>query len=174
LAHENCANVLDEWRATLASTPVDVAVVVSCQWDVLDRDIPGVGRRTIGQPELDLRILAEYRAAAETLLLAGVDVVAWATCGEFSPTVGFPPEPEIQASRDPSRVAALNEIIGRLAAQSDDRVVVLDLAPWVNARRDDPAIRPDGSHFEWERQNPVGRELLRLLSPILERVSNTS
>ncbi len=174
LAPDLCANVLDNWRATLAATSVDVAIVDSCQWDVLDRDIPGVGPQTVGDPAMDARILADYRAAAQVLLDEGVDVVAWATCGEFSPTVGFPPEPEIQASRDPSRVAALNEIIGRLAAQSDDRVVVLDLAPWVNARRDDPAIRPDGSHFEWERQNPVGRELLRLLSPVLERVANTS
>ena len=174
LAPDLCATVLDNWRATLAATSVDVAIVVSCQWDVLDREIPGVGLQTVGDPAMDARILADYRAAAQVLLDEGVDVVAWATCGEFSPTVGFPPEPEIQASRDPSRVAALNEIIGRLAARSDDRIVVLDLAPWVNARRDDASVRPDGSHFEWERQNPVGRELLRLLAPILDRVSNTS
>ena len=174
VAPDLCATVLDNWRATLAATSVDVAIVVSCQWDVLDRDIPGVGPQTVGDPAMDARILADYRAAAQVLLDEGVEVVAWATCGEFSPTVGFPPEPEIQASRDPKRVAALNEIIGRLAARSGDKIVVLDLAPWVTARRDDASIRPDGSHFEWERQNPVGRELLRLLAPILDRVSSTS
>jgi hypothetical protein len=172
LAPERCAGVLDQWRTELAERPVDVAVVASCQWELLDRDIPGVGVRHVGEPEMDALILAEYRRAADALIAGGADVVAWTTCGAFAQTVGFPPEPEFQASRDPARAAALNRLIAQLAAGSDGSIVVLDLAPWVDARREDATIRPDGSHFAWEQPTLLVDELIRLLRPVLDSVDN--
>jgi peptidoglycan/LPS O-acetylase OafA/YrhL len=164
---DRCSDVFTEWTDELRDHPVDVAVVVSCQWELLDRSIPGVGRRHVGEPEMDERIVGEYRIATQVLLDHGVDTVAWATCPYMSPTVGVPSDAATRRSREPARTDALNAIIRQLPDLTDGAVTLLDLAAWVDPRRDDAALRPDGAHFEWEQPTGLSEHLVELLSPLV-------
>jgi peptidoglycan/LPS O-acetylase OafA/YrhL len=158
-----CSTVPQRWNDLLSTTPVDVAVVMSCQWDVLERDIPGVGVQAVGQPQIDAIIRQAYRRAIRQLIDHHVHTVAWVICPPFSQHVGFPPQAVLQRSRDPRRIAALDTIVRSLQPEFSGSLTFVDLAGWMASRTDDAALRPDGSHFAYAQRTDLADALPLLI-----------
>ena len=167
LEPERCAVVPQQWNDTLAVAQPRIALVISCQWDVLERDIDGAGTVAVGDPAIDAIISDAYREAMRRLLENGAEKVVWVLCPEFSGTVGWPDEAVLRRSRDPERVVALNSITGAVAAEFDGAVVLLDLYTWMQGRTDDAVLRPDGSHFAYEDRTELADALPDLIAAAL-------
>ena len=163
-----CDNPADRFALKAVAGDVDVAIMISCQWELLPQAIPGTDREvTIGEPEMDAFIRDQYGRVADRLIEAGVDRVLWMTCPYMSLETGLDTlSPRFAASRRPERIDRLNEIITDIADSRED-VDVLPFADWVNERRDDPALRPDGSHYEFEAHNPAADAFIELLNDTL-------
>jgi peptidoglycan/LPS O-acetylase OafA/YrhL len=156
-----CLPWLDEWRATSAEAPVDVAVVQVGPWEVLDQQLaPDGPYLTVGEdPELDAAIAANLRRGIETLLVDnGMVAVLSPPDVEYGRVDGRPPAEPLPES-DPARMAAVRAIIDDVAASYGDRVAVVDLAGWVAAHPDDGALRRDGVHFTDDSTVEVARWL---------------
>jgi peptidoglycan/LPS O-acetylase OafA/YrhL len=165
--NERCGPTMALWDVSTASEQVDLAIVLSCQWELIERDIMGVGPATIGDPLFDEALAAAVRGAAQRLLDGGVGRVAWMNCPTFSQTVGWPPEQGIQESRDPARSARMNEILATTLAEFGDRAVVIDLATWMVDHVEDPTVRPDGVHFAYDQRTVFTESLGQILQPVL-------
>jgi hypothetical protein len=74
--------------------------------------------------------------------------------------------PRFAASRNPELIDRLNAIVAEVA-ESLDHVDVLPFADWVNERRDDPALRPDGSHYEFKMHNPAADAFIEIVNDTL-------
>ena len=152
-----CDDPAVRFAAKAAAHDVSVAVMVSCQWELLRQPLPGRGdeQYAIGHPAFDAYVRLRYEHAANQLTTAGVDRILWATCPYLSTSVGVDGLSErFVDSRDPARVDRLNAIIMAMATDRPD-VEVLAFSEWVNERVDDPAFRPDGSHYEYRGHNPA-------------------
>ena len=169
LEPERCAVVPQQWIDALTAAPPEIAMVMSCQWDLLERDVPGAGIVAVGDPAMDSVITVAYREAMQRVLDHGAQRVAWVLCPEFSASVGWPVAAEQQRSRDPQRVVALNAITQSVAAEFGGDVVVLDLYTWMQGRTDDPVLRPDGSHFAYEQRTELADVLPELLAAALRK-----
>jgi len=165
-----CSGVLGEWQHFLASRPVDTAVVLSCQWELLPVTVAGSTSRPVGTAEADAVITTAVRAATDTLLDSGVETVVWMTCPEFQAGLDPNLSPESEESRQPARVAALNRIIRTLPSTYPGRVALLDLHAWMQPRVDDATLRPDGAHFSTDAPNDLTREFATLLAAALSTV----
>jgi hypothetical protein len=155
--------------AALPPDSIDVAVVVSCQWELIARKLPGEDhKRDITDPVFQDHVYAEYLRVADALVAAGVDTILWGTCAPMSQEVlprNYPAA--FRASRAPERQRALAAVVTRVAA-THPAVAVLDLGALVIGRVDDPILRPDGNHFEWESDVGVAEAfnaLIRCLLP---------
>ncbi len=164
-----CAGLTDRLAAAAATRQIDVAVVASCQWELVSQRLPGESaKRSPGDPVFDDYVLAKYTTTVQTLRAAGISRVFWIRCPRMSQTVrpaGL--SAELLASRDPARMAAIDKVVDRLAAE--DGVEVLDLASWVQPRLDDAVLRPDGAHFAWDVDTGVAAELTGLINAALAR-----
>jgi peptidoglycan/LPS O-acetylase OafA/YrhL len=165
-----CDNAADRFALKAVAGEVDVAIMISCQWELLPQTVPGTGREvTIGEPQMDAFIRDQYVRIADRLAEAGVDRVLWMTCPYMSMETGFDTlSPRFAASRRPERTDRLNAIITEIADSRDD-VDELRFADWVNERRDDPALRPDGSHYEFNAHNPAADAFITLVNDALAR-----
>jgi hypothetical protein len=163
-----CDNPADRFALKAIAGEVDVAIMISCQWELLPQTIPGTDHEvTIGEAAMDAFISDQYVRIADRLAEAGVDRVLWMTCPYMSMETGFDTlSPRFAASRRPERIDRLNAIISEIADSRDD-VDVLPFADWVNERRDDPALRPDGSHYEFNTHNPAADAFIELLNETL-------
>jgi peptidoglycan/LPS O-acetylase OafA/YrhL len=164
-----CDNPSERFAAKAADGGVDVAVMLSCQWELVAQPLPGRGddQYVIGDPAFDAYVRLRYEEVANRLIAAGVGRILWTTCPYLSSTVGLDglSQPFV-ASRNPERVDRLNAIIEAIAADRAD-VDILPLSDWVNARVDDAAIRPDGSHFEYRGHNPAADAFIGLINASL-------
>ncbi len=162
-----CSALIDRMVADVAARHIDAVVVISCQWELLSQRLPGeTGLRTPGDPVFDAYVHDHYRDVARRLKAAGAKQVLWARCPRLSTNVRPDDLPEdLLLSRDPARVAAIDAVVDRLAAEGE--LQTLDLASWVDARIDDAALRPDGAHFEWQHDTGVAAELTRLINAAL-------
>jgi hypothetical protein len=164
-----CDNPAERFAAKAAGGAVDVAVMLSCQWELVAQPLPGRGddHYVIGDPAFDAYVRLRYEEVANRLIAAGVGRILWTTCPYLSSTVGLDglSQPFV-ASRNPERVDRLNAIIEAIAADRAD-VDMLPLSAWVNARVDDAAIRPDGSHFEYRGHNPAADAFIGLINASL-------
>lgn len=145
---EICLDWVDQWAATSAAEPADVAVVQLGPWEVLDQQIvPGGPFLTIGEdPELDAALADRLRLGIDTLLEHnGMVVILAPPDVEIGRVDGRSPETSYPES-DPARMARFREIIDEVA-DGDDRVRVLALDEWLDAQPDDARLRPDGVHF---------------------------
>ncbi len=152
-----CDDPAGRFAAKASAHDVSVAVMVSCQWELLRQPLPGRGdeQYAIGHPAFDAYVRLRYEDAANQLSAAGVDRILWATCPYLSTSVGVDGLSErFVDSRDPARVDRLNAIITAMATDRPD-VDVLAFSEWVNERVDDPVVRPDGSHYEYRGHNPA-------------------
>ncbi len=164
---ERCGPTMALWDESIASDPLDLAIVLSCQWELIERDLLGVGRATIGDPVFDEALAVAVRSAAQRLLDGGVGRIAWLNCPVFSQTVGWPPEQYMQDSRDPARVTRMNEILSATLAEFGDRAVVIDLATLMIDHTEDATVRPDGVHFAYDQTTVFTESLGEILQPAL-------
>ena len=165
-----CDDPAGRYALTAAIGGVDVAIMISCQWELLPQPIPGSedGRtRVIGGDEFDRFVRAQYDQVADELAAAGVDRVLWTRCPYMSQVTGVDAlSLFFRASRDPDRMDHLNTIVDELAAARDD-VEVLPFDAWVNRRVDDASIRPDGSHYEWRVHNEAADAFIEIVNDVL-------
>jgi peptidoglycan/LPS O-acetylase OafA/YrhL len=147
---------------------VDVAVVVSCQWELIDRRLPGESRaRPITDPAFQDHLVAEYTRVVDRLTELGVGRVLWADCAPMSRvTVPVNLPDEFRASRAPERSEALDAVVARLAVDRP-AIDVIDLERLVLGRLDDPVLRPDGSHFEFEVDVGIGSSFVELVRCVI-------
>jgi hypothetical protein len=164
-----CDNPAERFALRAVAGDVDVAIMISCQWELLPQAIPGSdGEVTIGEPAMDRYVRDQYERIADRLIEAGVERVLWMSCPYMSMETGFDTlASRFAASRNPERVDRLNAIITAVA-DSRAGVDVLPFADWMNARRDDPALRPDGSHYEFKAHNPAADAFIELLNETLD------
>jgi peptidoglycan/LPS O-acetylase OafA/YrhL len=155
--------------AALPPDSIDVAVVISCQWELIARKLPGEDhKRDISDPVFQDHVYAEYLRVAHALVAVGVDTILWGVCAPMSEEVlprNYPAA--FRASRDADRQRALADVVARVAA-NDPAVDVVDLGQLVSGRIDDPVLRPDGNHFEFEADVGIAaefNELIRCLLP---------
>jgi peptidoglycan/LPS O-acetylase OafA/YrhL len=165
-----CDDPAERFALKAVAGGVTVAVMISCQWELLPQPIPGSadGRtRVIGRPDFDAFIRAQYELIADRLTGVGVERILWTRCPYMSVVTGVEElSPLFLASRDPARMDRLNEIITDLANDRAD-VDVLPFDGWVNERRDDPALRPDGSHYEYRVHNQAADAFVELINDAL-------
>lgn len=162
-----CDNTAERYALTAIDGAVDIAIMISCQWELVAQPIPGSSdgaNVVIGDAEFDRFIRIQYDLVADRLADAGVDRVLWMRCPYLSLITGVDGlSPEVLASRDPSRTDRLNSIIVEVAADRED-VEVLAFDDWVNKRVDDPTIRPDGSHYEYRRPNDAAGAFVEMVN----------
>ena len=167
LEPERCAVVPQQWSDFLSLQPAEVALLMSCQWELVEREVPGAGTQVVGDAEIDAIIAAAYREAIGLLLSRGVDTVAWMLCPEYSSRLGDDAVPEVNRSRDPVRLAALNTLIREVAGEYMGEVVLIDLYTWMQPLTDDGNLRPDGAHFAYDYPTSFSAALPSLLSEAL-------
>ena len=166
-----CDDPAGRFAAKAAANDVDVAVLISCQWELLAQPLPGAGdgQYVIGDPSFDEHVRNRFETVADRLSAAGVGRILWMTCPYLSSTVGIEGlSPSFVDSRDPARVDRLNAIITAIAADRPD-VEVLRFSEWINGRVDDAGIRPDGSHYEYRRHNPAADAFVEYVNAALAR-----
>jgi peptidoglycan/LPS O-acetylase OafA/YrhL len=162
----------DDPVARIAELPldsIDVAVVVSCQWELVARTLPGEDHeRDITDPAFQDYVYAEYLRVADALVARGVDTILWGMCAPMSQeVVPRSYSAEFRRSRAPERHSALSAVVTRVAA-IHPAVEVLDLGQLVDGHVDDPILRPDGSHFEFKADVGIAadfNDLIRCLLP---------
>lgn len=174
LAHElepeRCAAVPQQWSDFLSLQPTDVVLLMSCQWELVEREVPDAGTQVVGEPEINEIIAAGYRASVDLLLSHGVDTVAWMLCPEYSNLLGDDAVPEVNRSRDPVRLSALNMLIRNVAGEYEGDVVLIDLYAWMQPFTDDGELRPDGAHFAYDHPTVFSAALPGLLADALAAV----
>jgi hypothetical protein len=170
----SCADRGAQWATSWAPHPADDAVIMSCQWEAVDRVVPAAGgsrvRATIADAPFDVYVGDAYRRLVRSLLDAGAQHVLWVTCPHFSDQVGVDGlGPRLAASRRPGRVDALNALSRSVVGEFPGRACLVDLASWVDQRVDDAGIRPDGAHFEWRHDTGAGERFAAALRDALAR-----
>lgn len=154
---DGCDGQVAAWTSSFAAMPSDAAVMMSCQWESIDREVPGVGVVALGDPAYDDLVRSAYSRVTDDFLAAGARAVLWVRCPLFSRSVGIEGlDPQFVASRDPARTARLDAIVDDVVAARPGAACVADLATWVDPRVDDAALRPDGAHFEWRTDRGGG------------------
>lgn len=116
---------------------VDVAIVLTGNWDAAGRQIPGLGDafRTIGDPVYDQWLESEIAAAADALHEAGAIRVAWLT---LPPKIDRGPNP---------RFERYSEIITEVAS-ARPWMTIVDYATHMAEEPANSEMRPDGSHLD--------------------------
>ena len=170
----SCDDPSARWAASFAAEPVDAAVVLSCQWEAVDRRLPGGDSFLApGDPAFDDHVLRAYRHATDALLDAGAPLVLWVRCPDFAATVGAAGLPDrLAASRDAARTALLRDLAERVASERPSRVCTIAFDAWMAPRREDATIRPDGAHYEWRDDpgvgSPAGRAFADLVAAAID------
>ena len=159
----SCGDRSTTWAAATAAAPADVAVVMSCQWEAIDRDLPGADSAGhVGDPAFNDYVLQSYVAAIDELLAAGVPKVLWVRCPYPSLTVGVEAlSADFLAGRQPERIDALNAIIDEAVANYPGQACTVPFDAWMNQRVDDATLRPDGEHFDPNLAKEPGAEFAR-------------
>lgn len=127
------------WPVGVAkSSPVDVAVVLTGNWDIAGRKIVEAGNTwtTVGDPQYDEWLLAEISGAADSLHAAGAGQVLWLTL----PT-------DVGAGSN-SRADGFNAMI-RTVASSRNWMTVGEYAGYLSSLSpsDQWHLRPDARHL---------------------------
>ncbi len=131
---------------------IPYVVVLSCLFDVGERQIPGdTTWRRPGDPELDTWLAMSIDNTVASLSSKGAKVV-WLTCPLLDPQYDskMMMKPGPYAEADPTYVDRWNEII-RETADTNPAMVVLELPVFLENTWDggqlDRGLRPDGVHF---------------------------
>ncbi len=155
-----CEEWPEKWGAAVAAGRPDLAVVTAGQWELVDRRLPGSSTWThVGDPVYDDYLRSELLAATDVLASSGA-VVVWLTLAPYSDELQHKGTRDQRRSHLPERVARLNEIIREVVAARPEVARLVDLGAWMEPRRNDPAFRDDGSHYDWSPDNSVVSEFL--------------
>ena len=144
---------------------------MSCQWELLPVVLPGTDVvRTPGDAEYDAFVRAAFVDAADQLRASGFERVLWVLC------------PHQSLDRRPRRPARRSSATGatRPASTTSTRWCGTSPTPVTTSpssisragsteRVDDAEIRPDGSHYEWERDTGVSAAMARLVDEALRQ-----
>lgn len=163
----------DAWPTVYAKVldtdHTDIAVVMSGQWELVDRRLPGDSIwRHDGDQRLDDYLRGEFLAATDVQAPRGAAVV-WLSVPNFGVAAEGRTPADLRASHACSRVDRLNEIIAEVVAARPGVAELIDLAGWTSERVDDASIRADGAHFNDDKANPVGEWLGSQLTSLWQR-----
>ncbi len=140
---DGCGDLVSQWGRALATADADVALIQVGPIEVDDHLLPGdTVWRAPGDPVYDAYLRDRMLEAVDLVLAHGVTPV-WVTSPVIEP-------PDGDVSRDPARMARFNELLREVAARRPGMRIV-DLARYVERWPGgpfDPALRPDGVHFE--------------------------
>ena len=142
-----CAAWPQRWAQQVASTRIDIALLVSAVWEVPDVRLPGSDRWTaIGDPAVDAFVRAEFITAVDVLSSNGamVALVSWPAYGTWADD-GRPAA--VTRQTDPVRMARFNQILAEVAAARPATSRLVDFAGWLGNRSQDRTLRADGTHF---------------------------
>ncbi len=144
-----CGDLVTQWGTALDEARPQVAVVQTGPIEVDDHLLPGDSRwRAPGDPAFDRLLKARMLEAVDLFLDRGV-VPVWLTSPRIDPSRSTQP-PNDDPAGDPARMRRFNEILAEVARERPELRVV-DLAGWLRGWRGgelDPALRPDGVHFD--------------------------
>lgn len=142
------------------SGPVDVGIVYFGTWDVVQRNIAGLGGwRTLDDADYQAWLYQEMLAATDALHNSGVRVVAWATV-RANPKYGHV-----------DRFDVYNAMLNRLPLDRPGVATVIDMAGWFATQPDVDSLLVDHVHTTYEPaggtgllvyQRFIGPELIRL------------
>lgn len=146
----------ESWRRAASShESLEIALVVGGSWDLVDREIPGLGGWSrIGEPAYDDWLRNEILSVSRSLIDGGAADVVWLTL------------PRPSGSRDDKAANRWNEVL-RGAVASLPRVHVADYAGHLGSSGDDAEMRPDGTHLTEETAELLVR---RWLAPLLVEI----
>jgi len=169
-----CGDRSGTWATATQTVPADVAVVMSCQWETIDRDLPGAASAShLGDPAFNDYVLQSYANAIDDLLASGVPKVLWVRCPYPSLTVGVEGlSAEFLAGRQTERFDALNSLIDQAVAAFPGQACTVPFDAWMNAHVDDATMRPDGEHFDPNLAASAGTEFARLVVEIFHGCVN--
>lgn len=129
---DNCSR--HNWIETTRDlAPVDVAIVLIGNWDIVGRRIDSLGDSflTIDDPQYRDWLIGQIEASADGLHEAGAGRVLWLT---------LPVDTHVEHN---TRLATFNELV-REVATTRPWITIADYASYVEAH---PELRPDGIHL---------------------------
>jgi peptidoglycan/LPS O-acetylase OafA/YrhL len=154
------------WSAAVMANDVDVAVVMTGVWETADWQL-GVAEATgdefvsIGDPVFDAHLTDRLVTAMSSLRDRGATVVLTTT-----PVVGTGADGRVHLERNlgpdhPARVAAYNDLLRRVAAETEG-VELVEYGAWVDALTPEQraVAMPDGIHPTRETADRLWLELL--------------
>lgn len=132
---DNCSR--HNWiETTRGLAPVDVAIVLIGNWDIVGRRIDSLGDSflTIDDPQYRDWLISQIEASANGLHKAGAGRVLWLTL------------PADTNTEHNTRLATFNELVRKVAI-TRPWMTIADYATYVEAN---PELRPDGIHLSPE------------------------
>jgi len=162
-----CGGLREQWSRAVDEAQPQVAVIQAGPIDVDDHLLPGDTKwRAPGDPKFDAILKASMLEAVDVFLERGV-VPIWLTSPRIEPSRSTQP-PNDDPAGDPARMRRFNEILAEVALERP-QLRVVDLDRWMRrwpGGEFDPALRPDGVHFDEaaaaEHVSPwLAREILR-------------
>jgi len=163
-----CGTLPDQWGKALDEVQPQIAVIQVGPIEVDDHLLPGDTRwRAPGDPRYDVVLKAKMLEAVDVFLARGVTPI-WLTSPLIDPSRSTQP-PNDDPSGDPERMARFNQVLREVQRRRPELRIV-DLARWLRLRpggQFDPALRPDGVHFDEDAAATVvapwlGAEILRV------------
>lgn len=149
------------WGAVTDVEGLDIALVHTGQWDIVDRQLAGDATwRAIGDPVYDEYLLGEFAAAQELLSRRGA-LVMWVNLPRYSRLDDDALSEAIRISHDPRRVDRLNALLAEHVARYPSSARLIDLASWMADKTDDTSLRSDGTHFNEEGTERIVTEFFR-------------
>ena len=147
---ETCPSWDTDWAPEIESRDgVQVAVLLTGSWDVMDRKLPGDDQwRGLGDPVYDDYMRAEIAGATEVLLAEGLNVV-WLTTPPLEFGRAQVPKPPPDPPDTLERITRLNQLISEVVATHQGAAVV-DFGGHFAAlsQAENDRLRPDGVHVD--------------------------
>ncbi len=132
-----CGDFRQAWAEAVASTPIDVAVIQTGIWEIVDRRLPGDSAwRKVGDPVMDDEIRKEVRGVDQFWAARHVAVV-WLR----------PPAPSYM-ERAPGSMERFTQLLQQaVTGDAEAATVPLDQFLAGLSAADQARLRPDGIHF---------------------------
>jgi peptidoglycan/LPS O-acetylase OafA/YrhL len=151
----HCDSWPTTWPQEIQRTHPQIAVVTSCQWEMVDRKLAGdTVWRSLGDPIYDARVKADLLQATDVLSAQGA-LVIWLSCPQFGDVDNTQDTPDMLRSHQPARVDRLNAIIDEVVAARPATARLVDLGAWMAPHVEDTSMRSDGEHYDLTPQDDV-------------------
>jgi peptidoglycan/LPS O-acetylase OafA/YrhL len=157
-----CGLWVDTWPYIAEMGGIDAALVVVGTWDTMDFELDGIGPSHVGRPGFDDLLESHLETMLSGFRSVGVEQVQLATTPvPGSGTADGSWERRGMGPDHAERIAALNALLGRVAAANDD-VEIVRLGEYVDsldeATRND--MLPDGLHYSPAGADRAWREFV--------------